>query len=174
MLLRPPRCVQVFSVTWPQALFFQFASQIYHQHNISGLPRRNFFIILYYNILYYNILHLLSVILDPCPKCLNKQRDMVFYRCTLNPHWLERSCRLPAGEHLIRMPPERLCLDVYWVHATDARPPGRPRARWRHETISNLAWVCLEMPRWSWKVSLSKGRCGAPHSALLPLRPDPG
>ncbi|KAK0140999.1 hypothetical protein N1851_021987 [Merluccius polli] len=48
--------------------------------------------------------------------------------------------------HLIRMPPGRLPLEVFWVRSTGRRPRGRPRTRWR-DYISQLAWEHLGVPQ---------------------------
>ncbi len=57
---------------------------------------------------------------------------------------IERSQFMWFG-HLIRMPPGRCPLEVFWARPT-RRPWGRPRTCWR-DYISHLAWECPRIPQ---------------------------
>ncbi len=47
--------------------------------------------------------------------------------------------------HLIRMPPGRIPLEVFWARPTGRRPRARLRTCWR-DYISHLAWKCFGIP----------------------------
>lgn len=67
--------------------------------------------------------------------------------------------------HLIKMPPGRPYLEVFWAYPTGLKPQGRPRTR-RRDYISHLAWERLRIPqeKYVWSAAL--------HLLLLHL--DPG
>lgn len=59
--------------------------------------------------------------------------------------------------YLIRMPPGRLPLEVFWASPAGMRPWGRPRTRWR-DCVSFRAWNISGSPRTSGEVLLGRGR----------------
>jgi len=75
--------------------------------------------------------------------------------------------------HLIRMPPRRLPLEVFWTRPTGRRPWGRPRTCWR-DYISHLAWERFKTSQEELESFAGEKEVWGALLSLLPLQRGPG